>query len=245
MRTRLRPGCSACARSTQAPRSGCLMPASMRATSRATSDMGATGRPETTRLADLETAEEFVGRHIGPSPADIDSMLADLDQPSLAALADAIVPDSIRLKAPLALGQAVGETQALARLQQLAARNRLHRSYIGMGYHPAQLPAVIARNVLQNPAWYTAYTPYQAEISQGRLEGLLNFQTLTCDLTGLPVANASLLDEATAAAEAMMMSRRISGNPSPSFFVSLSCHPQTIAVLQTRAQAVGIELQVG
>src|SRR5467141_1074775 len=153
--------------------------------------------------------------------------------------------DSIRLKTPLALDPPVGEAQALARLSELAARNRIFRNYIGMGYHAARLPQVIARNVLQNPAWYTAYTPYQAEISQGRLEGMLNFQTLVCDLTGLPVANASLLDEATAAAEAMMMSRRISGNPSPSFFVSLSCHPQTIAVLQTRAQAVGIELQVG
>jgi len=202
-------------------------------------------RPAAARQAELEDDQDFIGRHIGPSEAEIDSMLVSLGQPSLAALVDAIVPDSIRLKTPLALDPPVGEAQALARLSELAARNRIFRNYIGMGYHAARLPQVIARNVLQNPAWYTAYTPYQAEISQGRLEGMLNFQTLVCDLTGLPVANASLLDEATAAAEAMMMSRRISGNPSPSFFVSLSCHPQTIAVLQTRAQAVGIELQVG
>jgi glycine dehydrogenase len=197
------------------------------------------------RLAELKSDDEFIGRHIGPSPAEIDSMLADLGQPDLEALVDAIVPDSIRLKAPLALDGPVGEAQALARLQRLAQGNRLYRSYIGMGYHPARLPQVIARNVLQNPAWYTAYTPYQAEIAQGRLEGMLNFQTLVCDLTGLPVANASLLDEATAAAEAMMMSRRSSDSPSSTFFVSSGCHPQTIAVLQTRAQPVGIELRVG
>ena len=212
----------------------------MRATSRAISELGATPR-----LADLEPGGEFIGRHIGPSPADIEAMLACLGQPSPAALVDAIVPDSIRLRTPLQLGPALGEAQALARLQQLAARNQVHRSYLGMGYHPARLPQVIARNVLQNPAWYTAYTPYQAEISQGRLEALLNFQTLVCDLTGLPVANASLLDEATAAAEAMMMCRRASDKPGGAFFVSGACHPQTIAVLRTRAQAVGIELQVG
>ncbi|HUD25139.1 MAG TPA: aminomethyl-transferring glycine dehydrogenase [Burkholderiaceae bacterium] len=197
------------------------------------------------RLAELECDGEFIQRHIGPSDADVAAMLAVLDQPSLAALVDAIVPASIRLKEPLALDPPVSEAQALARLQALASRNRTFRNYIGMGYHAARLPAVIARNVLQNPAWYTAYTPYQAEIAQGRLEGMLNFQTLVCDLTGLPVANASLLDEASAAAEAMMMSRRCSNNPSSTFFVSSSCHPQTIAVLQTRAPAVGIELRIG
>jgi glycine dehydrogenase len=196
------------------------------------------------RLAELECDGEFIRRHIGPSEADVAAMLAALKQPDLSALVDAIVPESIRLKEPLALDGPLGEAQALARLQELASRNRISRNYIGMGYHAARLPQVIARNVLQNPAWYTAYTPYQAEIAQGRLEGMLNFQTLVCDLTGLPVANASLLDEATAAAEAMMMSRRCSNNPSSTFFVSASCHPQTIAVLQTRAPAVGIELRI-
>jgi glycine dehydrogenase len=207
--------------------------------------MDGTPRAAARSLAELEYPEQFIARHIGPSEADVASMLAYLGQPDLAALIDAIVPDSIRLKAPLALGEPVGEAQALARLSELASRIRVARSYIGMGYQAARLPPVIARNVLQNPAWYTAYTPYQAEIAQGRLEGMLNFQTMVCDLTGLPVANASLLDEATAAAEAMLMCRRSSGNPSSSFFVSINCHPQTIAVLETRAQAVGIELRVG
>ncbi|HEY4038794.1 MAG TPA: glycine dehydrogenase (aminomethyl-transferring), partial [Burkholderiaceae bacterium] len=207
--------------------------------------MDRTARVPSLSLAELQGDGEFIGRHIGPSQSDIASMLAYLGQPTLAALADAIVPESIRLKSPLALDPPMREVQALARLGELAARNRTFRNFIGMGYQAALLPQVIARNVLENPAWYTAYTPYQAEISQGRLEGMLNFQTLVCDLTGLPVANASLLDEASAAAEAMMMCRRSSGNPSPSFFVSIDCHPQTIAVLQTRAQAVGIELRVG
>ncbi|MBV8210438.1 MAG: aminomethyl-transferring glycine dehydrogenase [Burkholderiaceae bacterium] len=189
--------------------------------------------------------DDFIGRHIGPSEADIASMLAFLGQPDLGALVDAIVPESIRLKAPLALAAPVAEPQALARLRALAAGNRIFRSYIGMGYQSARMPYVIERNVLQNPAWYTAYTPYQAEIAQGRLEGMLNFQTMVCDLTALPVANASLLDEATAAAEAMMMCRRASSSTSAGFFVSSRCHPQTIAVLQTRAQAAGIELRVG
>jgi glycine cleavage system P protein (glycine dehydrogenase) len=202
-------------------------------------------RPRASGLAALEYPEEFIERHIGPSEAEIGSMLAFLGQPDVDALVDAIVPQSIRLKAALALDAPLGEAQALARLGELAAGNRVFRSYIGMGYQAARLPQVIGRNVLQNPAWYTAYTPYQAEIAQGRLEGMLNFQTMVCDLTGLPVANASLLDEATAAAEAMMMCRRASGNPSATFFVSQNCHPQTIAVLQTRAQAVDIELRVG
>jgi glycine dehydrogenase len=202
-------------------------------------------RSQALSLDELQNNEQFIGRHIGPSQADVASMLAYLGKPTLAALADAIVPDSIRLKTPLALGAPMREEQALARMAELAARNRTFRNFIGMGYQAALLPGVIARNVLENPAWYTAYTPYQAEISQGRLEGMLNFQTMICELTGLPVANASLLDEASAAAEAMMMCRRSSGNPSTSFFVSINCHPQTIAVLQTRAQAVGIELRVG
>ena len=139
--------------------------------------------------------EVFADRHIGPSPADVEAMLAIVGQPGLSALVDAIVPGSIRLHAPLGLGPAVGEAEALAQLAQLAARNRVFRSYIGMGYHATRLPNVIARNVLQNPAWYTAYTPYQAEISQGRMEALINFQTMCADLTGMEIANASLLDE--------------------------------------------------
>ena len=152
--------------------------------------MGDTPRPRASGLAELEGHDEFIGRHIGPSEADIASMLAFLGQGDLDALVDAIVPQSIRLKAPLALDPPLGEAEALARLGELAARNRVFRSYIGMGYHAARLPQVIARNVLQNPAWYTAYTPYQAEISQGRLEGMLDFQTLVCELTGLDVSNA-------------------------------------------------------
>ena len=197
------------------------------------------------RLNDWDRDEDFADRHIGLSEPDVRAMLACVGQDSLAALIDAIVPESIRLKTPLALEPPLDETAALARLARIAADNRVHRSYIGMGYHATRLPNVIARNVLQNPAWYTAYTPYQAEISQGRLEGLLNFQTMICELTAMPVANASLLDEATAAAEAMMMARRCATSSSARFFVSSDCHPQTIAVLQTRAPAVGIEVQVG
>jgi glycine dehydrogenase len=207
--------------------------------------MDATPRAHASSLAELQRHEEFIGRHIGPSEAEIATMLAYLGQADLDALVDEIVPQSIRLKAPLALDAPLGEAEALARLGELAGDIRVFRNYIGMGYQAARLPQVIARNVLQNPAWYTAYTPYQAEIAQGRLEGMLNFQTMVCELTGLPVANASLLDEATAAAEAMMMCRRASANPSASFFVSVNCHPQTIAVLQTRAQVIGIELRVG
>ncbi len=202
-------------------------------------------RPLPMRLAELEHHEAFLDRHIGASPSDIDAMLSCVGQPSLEALVRAIVPEAIARTAPLQLAEPMDEAQALERLRQLAARNRIFRSYIGMGYHATRLPNVIARNVLQSPAWYTAYTPYQAEISQGRLEALLNFQTMICELTAMPVANASLLDEASAAAEAMMMARRCATSRSPVFFVSGACHPQTIAVLQTRAPAVGIELQVG
>jgi len=197
-----------------------------------------------TEPADERTGD-FADRHIGPSAAEVQAMLARVDQPSLEALVDAIVPASIRAPGPLALDPPLDEAQALGRLAQLAGSNRLFRNYIGMGYQAARLPHVIERNVLQNPAWYTAYTPYQAEISQGRLEGLLNFQTMVCELTAMPVANASLLDEATAAAEAMIMARRSASSASPIFFVAGDCHPQTIAVLRTRASALGIELRVG
>jgi glycine dehydrogenase len=197
------------------------------------------------RRGELGRDEQFADRHVGLSPSDLEAMLACVGQPGLEALVEAIVPASIRLDAPLALDQAVDEDRALQRLWQLAARNRVMRSYIGMGYHGTRLPHVIARNVLQNPAWYTAYTPYQAEISQGRLEGLLNFQTLVSELTALPVANASLLDEATAAVEAMLMARRCAQSRSLRFFAAHDCHPQTLAVLRTRAEAMGIELCIG
>ena len=199
-----------------------------------------------TRAVEPPPAEAFVGRHLGPSREDTVGMLKFLGYDSLEALADAAVPDDIRLKRLLHLPEAMTEAEALAELQALAGRNQVWRSYIGLGYHETIMPAVIQRNILENPGWYTAYTPYQAEIAQGRLEALLNFQTMISDLTGLEVANASLLDEATAAAEAMAMMRAVSQNPeAKAFFVSEACHPQTIAVVKTRAQAAGVEVIVG
>src|SRR5688572_1508240 len=172
-------------------------------------------------------------------------MLDKLGVPSLAALIDETVPDSIRLREPLALPAALSEPEALAALHAHAARITPMTSLIGMGYYGTYTPAVIRRNLLENPAWYTAYTPYQPEISQGRLEALLNFQTMVADLTGLDIANASLLDEATAAAEAMAMARRLSKVDGDCFFVHHDVHPQTLAVLTTRAEPIGVELVVG
>ncbi|BAP87253.1 glycine dehydrogenase [Burkholderiales bacterium GJ-E10] len=194
---------------------------------------------------DREGSGDFIDRHIGPDGEEIAGMLAELGVASLDDLSDAIVPPAIRLREPLALGAPASEAQALRRMAEFAQRNQVARSLIGMGYHGTVMPPVIARNVFENPAWYTAYTPYQAEISQGRLEAMLNFQTLVADLTGLPIANASLLDEATAAAEAMMLARRSARSKSHRFFVAADCHPQTIAVLHTRAEPLGIELVVG
>ena len=196
-------------------------------------------------LTELEGTDEFIGRHIGPSPAEQAVMLDAVGAPSLAALIDQTVPASIRLDAPLDLPGAVTERDALARLRAVAAENVVMTSLIGQGYSDTITPAVIQRNVLENPAWYTSYTPYQPEISQGRLEALLNYQTLVADLTGLPLANASLLDEGTAAAEAMTMARRATKSDSPVFFVDADCHPQTIAVVQARAVAIGIDVMVG
>ena len=198
-----------------------------------------------TPLAALEGHDEFVARHIGPGDDEIAAMLAAIGQPSLEAMVDAIVPASIRLRQPLALPPAVSEHEALARLRSIAAKNRVFKSFIGMGYYGTRTPHVILRNVLENPAWYTAYTPYQAEISQGRMEALLNFQTMVCDLTAMQIANASLLDEGTAAAEAMTLAKRSCRSQSNLFFVSADCHPQTIAVVRTRAEPLGIEVQVG
>jgi glycine dehydrogenase len=192
------------------------------------------------------TSAAFADRHIGPDADDLDHMLRTLGVGSLDELIDQAVPASIRHDKPLALDAAVSEAGALEQLRALADRNQVFTSLIGQGYYGTHTPGVILRNVLENPAWYTAYTPYQPEISQGRLEALLNFQTMVCDLVGLDIANASMLDEATAAAEAMTLCRRASKHPPGSrFFVDADCHPQTIAVVATRAAALGIEIVVG
>src|SRR5438876_2131373 len=192
-----------------------------------------------------EAATTFVRRHIGPSPRDIDAMLETVGAKSLAALMGQTLPSSIRQKAPLDLGCALSETEALTHMGELAAQNQVFTSLIGQGYSGTILPAVVQRNILENPAWYTAYTPYQPEISQGRLEALFNFQTMICDLTGLDVANASLLDEATAAAEAMALAERSAPSKTRSFFVDREVHPQTLAVMRTRAEPLGWNLIVG
>ena len=191
----------------------------------------------------------FANRHIGPRSEDIELMLTTLGYASMEDFIDAVVPTDIRLSSTFNLNgdvSGLSEPEALAVLKELASQNKVFRSYIGMGYSNCFVPPVIQRNILENPGWYTQYTPYQAEISQGRLEALLNFQTMVIDLTGLPIANASLLDEATAAAEAMgMCFANVPQKISRKFFVSKTCHPQTIAVLQTRAEPLGIELQIG
>ncbi len=194
----------------------------------------------------LDTANEFVGRHIGPRAADTAAMLQQLGYDSLEALGASVIPDSIKDTSVLELTAGLGEAQALARLKAIAAQNQQFASHIGQGYYGTHTPAPILRNLLENPAWYTAYTPYQPEISQGRLEALLNFQTLISDLTGMEIANASLLDEATAAAEAMTFCQRLSKNKAAkAFFASQHCHPQTLDVLRTRAEPLGIEVVVG
>ena len=196
----------------------------------------------------LQPTDDFLPRHLGPSEADLQEMLATLGLQSLSTLADASVPADIRLHQPLDIPIGEGEQAVLARLKGIASQNKVYRSLIGMGYYDCVTPGVIQRNILENPAWYTQYTPYQAEISQGRLEALVNFQTMVADLTGLPLANASLLDEATAAAEAMAMCYTIARNANQErkeFFVSHDCHPQTLAVLQTRAEPLGIILTTG
>jgi glycine dehydrogenase len=172
-------------------------------------------------------------------------MLAHVGARSLTDVADQTVPAAIRRREPLALGGPRGERELLAELREIAGKNHVLRSFIGMGYHDCTVPPVIQRNVLENPGWYTQYTPYQAEISQGRLEALLNFQTMVADLTGLHLANASLLDEATAAAEAMSLCHAAHRGKRNRFAVSERCHPQTIAVVRTRAAALGIDVIVG
>jgi glycine dehydrogenase len=193
----------------------------------------------------LEQRNEFLARHIGPDEAEQSRMLAALGYESIDDLVTKLVPAGIRSTSPLAVGEARSEAQVLADLKRIAGNNKVFKSYIGMGYYDTYTPTVILRNVLENPAWYTAYTPYQPEISQGRLEALLNFQTLVTDLTGMDIANASMLDEATAAAEAMTLCYRMSKSESKVFFVSKDCHPQTIDVVRTRATPLGIEVVVG
>ena len=196
-------------------------------------------------LAGLVQTERFVSRHLGPRPADIEKMLKTVGYTSMDAFIDAVVPEDIRLRRPLALAPGRSEREVIQELRRIAAQNQVFRSYIGMGYSGTFTPQVIQRNILENPGWYTAYTPYQAEIAQGRLEALLNFQTVVADLTGLPVANASLLDEATAAAEAMYLTVAVTKHEgTPVFMVDAQCHPQTIAVVQTRAEARGIDIVI-
>src|SRR5438874_4813913 len=189
--------------------------------------------------------DRFVDRHIGPDTRDVTEMLEVLGKGSLDALIDATVPAGIRLKRPLDLPPGRSEHGLLQDLQQIAAKNQVFRSYLGMGYSDTVTPAVIQRNILENPGWYTQYTPYQPEISQGRLEALLNYQTMVVDLTGLPVANASLLDEGTAAAEAMSLVHAVAGKGASAFFIASDCHPQTIEVVRTRAKPLGWQVVVG
>ena len=210
---------------------------------------GGAGRVPSQLLAPSDT---FIHRHIGPREAEIAEMLETLGYPTLDALVDATVPESIRMRRPLRLegleGPPKGEHQALAELRAIACQNVVARSFIGMGYYDTITPPVILRNIMENPGWYTQYTPYQAEIAQGRLEALLNFQTMISDLTGLPLAGASLLDEATAAGEAMAMCYGSAGGEEGTkraFFVAADCHPQTIAVVRTRCEGLGVAMAVG
>src|SRR5690554_3034308 len=193
----------------------------------------------------LAFSDEFVHRHIGPNAQQTADMLATLGVNSIAELIEKTVPEKIRLDSELALDDAVTEADALAQLKAIASKNRIFKSYIGMGYHDTIVPNVVLRNVLENPGWYTAYTPYQPEIAQGRLEGLLNYQQMIIDLTGMEMANASMLDEGTAAAEAMAMCKRQNKKSrSDVFFVDADTHPQTIAVIKTRAEHFGFDVVI-
>jgi len=198
----------------------------------------------TPSLRELEHHGAFLERHIGPNDAEIAHMLRVVGHDSLDAMTDAIVPGSIKSAQPLALPAPINEEEALAKIRAVADRNQVFRSFIGQGYYGTHTPKVILRNILENPAWYTAYTPYQAEISQGRMEALINFQTMVADLTGMEIANASLLDEATAAAEAMTLAKRSAKSKSNTFLVAGDTHPQTLEVLATRAEPLGITVDV-
>jgi glycine dehydrogenase len=200
----------------------------------------------TSKQLSAPETDSFIPRHIGPSASEVEEMLRVVGYDSLDALIDATLPDAIRFRRPLAIGAPKSEFEALNELREVARKNRIFRSYLGMGYHDTIVPPVIQRNVLENPGWYTAYTPYQAEIAQGRLEALLNFQTVVMDLTGMEIANASLLDEGTAAAESVAMCYALKAKTGKeTFFVSELCHPQTIDVVRTRAAARGITIVVG
>ena len=195
----------------------------------------------------FESIDNFSSRHIGPDPLELKAMLNEIGVDSLDQLISETIPESIRLKQPINLPESQSENQFTRELKTFADKNKIFRTYIGMGYYDCMIPAVIQRNILENPGWYTSYTPYQAEISQGRLEALLNFQTMVSSLTGMEVANASLLDEGTAAAEAMAMFQRLRDRKSQAntFFVSEKCFPQTIDIIKTRAIPLGISLLVG
>ncbi len=199
---------------------------------------------EVLSLAMLEQHDEFHARHMGPNADEIAEMLHLIGYSSLEDMTDAIVPAAIKLKAPLALPAPITEQQALEKIYQIAKRNQVFKNFIGQGYYGTHTPKVILRNILENPAWYTAYTPYQAEISQGRMEALINFQTMVCDLTAMEISNASLLDEGTAAAEAMTLAKRAAKNKSNTFWIANDCHPQTVAVIQTRAEALGLQVMI-
>jgi glycine dehydrogenase len=207
--------------------------------------MGTTMAETPRAFDDLEQNDDFVSRHNGPSEAEVSAMLGLLGLKSIDELVAKVVPKAIVSDRPLALGDSCTEPQTLDTLRAMAAKNRVMKSYIGMGYSDCHTPTVILRNLLENPAWYTAYTPYQPEISQGRLEALLNFQTMVMDLTGMEIANASMLDEATAAAEAMSLCLRLTKTKSRVFLISQDCHPQTIDVVRTRAAPTGVEVVVG
>src|SRR5471030_3508531 len=194
----------------------------------------------------IDYQEKFQSRHIAPNEADTAKMLKTIGVSSLDELIGQTVPEKIRLKAPLNMPAALSEFDYLNTLKQTASKNKVFKSYIGQGYYDTIAPGVIQRNILENPGWYTQYTPYQAEIAQGRLQALLNFQTMVIDLTGMEIANASLLDEGTAAAEAMFLQYSLRKNQSANvFFVSQEVFPQTIDILKTRAQPYGIELLIG
>ena len=194
--------------------------------------------------------DSFAYRHIGPRRSDLDSMLKTVGASSMEQLISQTIPDDIRLKEDLSLDTAMSEHEYLEHITELSSKNQVFKTYIGLGYHQAITPPVIQRNILENPGWYTAYTPYQAEIAQGRLEALLNYQTMITDLTGMELANASLLDESTAAAEAMALlfavrEREQKKNNANKFFVSEEILPQTLSLLQTRSEPLGIELVIG
>src|SRR6186997_1740881 len=203
----------------------------------------------TTTLKPASTSADpdtFVRRHIGPSAAEVEEMLSALGYSTLDEFIDATIPETIRAKRPLGIGQPRTEHDVLNEIRRIAGKNKVFRSYLGLGYHDTLVPPVIQRNILENPGWYTAYTPYQSEIAQGRLEALLNYQTVVIDLTGLPIANASLLDEGTAAAEAVHLAYGVKGKEGKeTVFIDRNCHPQTIDIIKTRSWASGYKVIVG